>query len=543
MTALQPVPGDRYADVESFAAALRPFADGKAQERRTRFNTRRLLWVAGFAIAVLAIGAVAAGRYWPRPDAAIGQPQTPSLAVLPLQALDEGDRALGFGIAEAVIRQLGQTGEVTVRPASSVRPLATADLDATTAAEQLDVDTVLEGTVQRVDDRIRIGVNLLRADGKSLWTEKFDVQAVDLFAAQDTISQQVASRLLLNLTAAQRARLSTRSTANPLAYEYYTRGVYNYDQRERGYAAREQNEATIDLFRKALAADPDYAMAHARLAHAYAFHAVFIEPEEQEKWISLAYDEMNQADAIDGRIPETHLARALVLFSNASGFQAAGAIREVLAAQRLDPNIGHDELAGLYDHVGLEDLAEREFQRAFEIDPTSRILARDYVAYFRLLHRPDDYIAALRNYFPEDPPSALYHLMKRDLAAAKKRIDETAANNAHRLDVFHLPYLLALRGEKQESEELLAGIIRAFPISDRATDYHHVTYEIACVYAVNGNGAEAMKWLQATADSGFRSHTLFARDPYLDKLRRLPQFEQFMAKLGAEYGRLRTEFH
>jgi protein kinase/serine/threonine-protein kinase len=529
--------------VASFAAALRPFAEGRAGELQTRFGSRRL-WVAAFAtVAVLAIGAVAAVRYATRPDAAIGAPQAPSLAVLPLQARDEGDRALGFGIAEAVIRQLGQTGAVTVRPASSVRPLATAGLDATAAARELDVDTVLAGTVRRMDGRVRIGVELLRADGRSLWTEEYDVRAADLFAAQDRISQQVATRLQLDLTAAQRARLSTRSTANPLAYEYYTRGTYNYDQRGRGPAAREQNEATIDLFRKALAADPDYAMAHARLAHAYAFHGVFIEPEEQEKWISLAYDEMHQADAIDGQIPETHLARALVLFSSASGYQATGAIREVLAAQRLDPNVGHDELAGLYVHVGLEDLAEREFQRAFEIDPTSRILARDYVAYFRLMHRPDDYVAALRKYFPDDPPSALYHLMKGDLAAAKERIDAPAAGNAHRLDVFHLPYLLALRGERRQSEELLAGIIRSFPVSGRATDYHHVTYEIACVYAVNGNEPEAMKWLQATADSGFRSHTLFARDPYLDKLRRFPRFEQFMAKLAAENGRLRTEFH
>ncbi len=88
-------------------------------------------------------------------------------------------------------------------------------------------------------------VNLLRADGTSLWTESFDTQMTDVFTAQDTISQEVASRLRLQLTAAQHARLSKRSTSNPLAYDYYTRGVYNYDQRGRGPAAGAQNEATI----------------------------------------------------------------------------------------------------------------------------------------------------------------------------------------------------------------------------------------------------------------------------------------------------------
>ena len=177
---------------------------------------------------------------------------------------------------------------MTVRPASSVRHLLTEGVDAITAAKQLSVDAVLEGTVQRAGGRVRIAVNLLRADGTSLWTESFDTQMTDVFAAQDTISQQVASRLRLQLTAAQHARLSKRPTSNPIAYDYYTRGVYNYDQRGRGPAARDQNEATIELFKKALAADPNYALAHAKLAHAYAFHAVHIVPDEQEKWISLA---------------------------------------------------------------------------------------------------------------------------------------------------------------------------------------------------------------------------------------------------------------
>ena len=542
MKALQPNPADRYPSAASFAAALRPFAEGQAHESRGRLKTGHL-WMAGFAaLVVLLIGTVGVVRYWFLPDAAIKQPQIKSLAVLPLQSLDPNDHALGFGIAEAVIRRIAQTGEVTVRPASSVRHLLTDDVDAITAAKQLSVDAVLEGTVQRAGGRIRIGVNLLGADGTSLWAESFDTQMTDVFAAQDTISQQVASRLRLHLTAAQHARLSKRSTSNPLAYDYYTRGVYNYDQRGHGPAARVQNEATIDLFNKALAADPDYALAHARLAQAYAFHAVFIVPDEQEKWISLANDEMNRADEIDAQIPETHLARSLVLFSDASGFQAAAAIREVRAAQQLDPNIGHDELAGLYNHVGLEDLAEREFQRAFEIDPTSRILASDYVAYYRVLHRPDEFIAALRKYFPEDPVSALYHMMKGDLDSARRRMDEPAGKNVSRLEVFQMPYLLALSGEKKDSEELLAKVIRQFPISARATDYHHVTYEIACIYAINGNEPEAMKWLQATAESGLRSHTLFARDPYLDKIRRLPQFGRFMAEMKAEYEQLRTEF-
>ena len=131
--ALQPDPSDRYPDAASFAAALRPFADGRAHELWGRMKTR-LLWV--IALSVLLIGAAGAARYWFRPDAAIEQPQIRSLAVLPLQSLDPDDHALGFGIADAVIRRMSQAGDLTVRPASSVRHYVTEDADPITAAQQ-----------------------------------------------------------------------------------------------------------------------------------------------------------------------------------------------------------------------------------------------------------------------------------------------------------------------------------------------------------------------------------------------------------------------
>ena len=463
--------------------------------------------------------------------------------MLPLKSLDPNDNALGFGIADAVIRRISQTGEMTVRPASSVRQYLTLDADAITAGKQLAVDAVLDGTLQRVGDRLRIGVNLLKTDGTSLWTDSFDIQMTDVFTVQDTISLQVASRLRVRLNAAQQSRLTKRSTSNPIAYEYFTKGIYSYDQRQYGRDAKAQNDGTIELFKKAIEADPNYALAHASLADAYAFQALHIVPGEQEKWISLAQDAINRADAIDPQLPETHLARAQVLFSDLSGYQAAAAIREVLAAQRLDPNIGHRDLAGLYNHIGLEDLAEREFQMAFEIDPTSKILAGEYVSYYNLLHRPDDYLIAHQKYFPEDPVPSVYYMMKGDLVTAKQRIDEVVAKGQNR-PLLSTSFLLALQGEKKGSEKLVAKVLSDQNESDRrGTSYHHVTYNVACVYAINGNVRESMKWLRDSAERGNPSYTLFARDPFLDKIRQSPEFIEFMAELKLEYDKYRSEFH
>ncbi|MGB7209675.1 MAG: hypothetical protein WBD27_13515, partial [Pyrinomonadaceae bacterium] len=501
-------------------------------------------WPVIAAIAVLLMGMVGAGLYWFRPDAAAGQPQIRTLAVLPLKSLDPNDNALGFGIADSVIRRISQTGEMTVRPASSVRQYLTEDADAITAAKQLTVDAVLDGTIQRAGDRLRISVNLLKGDGTSLWTDSFDTQLTDVFAVQDTISQQVASRLKMHLKDTNTARLSKRSTSNPIAFEYYTKGIYSYDQRFYGRDAKDQNDATIELFKKAVEADPNYALAHASLANAYAFQAVFIVPEEQERWLSLANDAITLAEIIDPQLPETHLARSQVLFSDLSGYQAAAAIREILAAQRLDSSIGHRDLGGLYNHIGLEDLAEREFQRALEIDPTSQILVGEYRSYYMLLHRPDEFLAVSQKYFPEDPSPSLYYMMKGDLVTAKQRIDEFAAKNENRPSPLSTSFLLALKGEKKGSEKLVAKVISDINESDRRnTAYHHLTYNIACVYAINGNVPESMKWLRDSAEKGNPSYTLFARDPFLDKIRQSPEFIEFMAELKLEYDKYRSEFH
>jgi TolB-like protein len=114
-----------------------------------------------------------------------------SLAVLPLKSLDAGENHLGLGIADAVIRRINQTGKLIVRPTSAVRRYLNEDTDALTAARQLNADAVLEGNVQRADDRLRVSVSLLRAgDGASLWADNFDMRMTDIFTIQDTVAQK-----------------------------------------------------------------------------------------------------------------------------------------------------------------------------------------------------------------------------------------------------------------------------------------------------------------------------------------------------------------
>jgi len=224
--------------------------------------------------ALLIAGAIGAVWYWrPRP-ASPSTTTARSLAVLPLRSLDAGDNYLGLGIADAVIRRTSQTGGMIVRPTSAIQRYMTEDLDALTAARQLSTDIVLEGSVQRAGERLRVSVNLLRvSDGVSLWADNFDLRTTDIFEIQDRVAREVASHLQLRIDPAQQARLGRRPTTNPQAYEYYMRGLHRLDQRMSFSVA--EKAGAIDFFNRAIEADPDFALAHAQLALAYATGAVF----------------------------------------------------------------------------------------------------------------------------------------------------------------------------------------------------------------------------------------------------------------------------
>jgi serine/threonine protein kinase/tetratricopeptide (TPR) repeat protein len=503
-----------------------------------RSSYRRVAFLTLIPLALIA-AAVAAWFLYPVNT----QSQIKTLAVLPLKSLEAQDNFLGFGIADAVIRRISQTGALTVRPTSAVKRYVTEDTDALTAAQQLTVDAVLEGTVQRDGERVRITVNLLRtADGASLWAERFDAQLTDIFAVQDKVAQQVATRLQLQLDPAQQARLAKRTTSDPVAYENYVKGVFAFNQRRFDETAREQIDSTIGFLKTATDLDPKYALAHAKLAHAYAWKGLFIVTEDQERLLQLAREEIETADALDPQLAETHLARFRILFSEPGGWRIEDAARACLTAQQIDPNTGHEEASDVYLHMGLEDLMDREIRKALEIDPTSEWVKLQLFIYYQILNRYDDYLRVRNEYFPEEPISPAYYLEKNDFAKTRELLDEADKKDPRGADPVLRSMLYAREGNVRASEALLPTIFKEVNAQRMKPSYHHHTYDIACIYAVNGNAPEAVKWLRETAAKGNPSYTMFTRDIFLDKIRQSPEFIRFMAELKPQYERYRSEF-
>ena len=526
---------DSPANMRAAAISARPTL---TSERSVRW--RMLLTSRGaIAPAVLATLVIAALIY------ALGfhgapvarEPEVKSLAVLPLKSLskDPNDDYLGLGIADAIITKLSQNGELTVRPISAVRKYANQEVDSLSAAQQLKVDSVLDGTVQRSGDRSRINLNLLRTqDGASIWSDSFDVSMGDIFKLQDDVSQQVASRLRLKLR--PQTVLANAHAVNPQAYDYYLRAKFHA-----GLLNEPENDAAIELLERAVKVDPDFAAAYAELAQEYRQRAFALKPQDRELE-ERAFADAEKALSLDPDLAEGHIARGLLLWTPSNHFSHDRAVQELRRALELNPNLAdaHYWLGHVYNHVGLLDKAETEFQKAVAIDPT--ITGARFRVGVNLLYqcKYEQALAAFGDsskFLPGTWASmtawALFQLGRKEEAAA--RIEQFLRD--HPQDEGGVltgmeALIAASAGDARKAEQKIK---RAVEIGKDYGHFHHTAYSIASAYALLNKRAEAIRWLQFAADNGFPCYPLFECDPNLNNLRQDTRFIAFMTKLKEQW--------
>lgn len=462
-----------------------------------------------------------------------------TLAVLPFksQIPESQNDYLGLGIANEIITKMSQTGALNIRPTSSVRKYANQEVDALEAARALQVDAVLDGTYLRVGNQLRITVNLLRVmDGKSIWAETFDQQLTEIFAIQDRVSQQIAHHLLLRLNSTAQERLAKRYTSNPMAYSYYAKGMYHfYDISPT--ASRSDSDLAVDLFKKAIELDPQYALAHAQLGYTYTKIAVF--QQDNPALIEQAKVELGIAERIDPLLAEVHLARFFIAFSQYEGWSVNKAMRELSLAQQLDPNVGHAQMLDICSHIGLEEQTTEALNQALKIDPNNEEAKNVYINALMIAARPDDALEASKRLFNREP-DVRYLVEKRMVAEAERQIEQEYQRDPRAIWKFvSLALLKALRGKHEEAEALVPVIISK---ERRYRAYHHDTYNIARIYALGGKSPQALKWLRTTVAEGFPHYPLFARDTFLDPIRDDPSFKQFLGEMKERWEGYVREF-
>ena len=527
--ALAKEPEDRYQHASDLAVDLRGVAGEVPRAAPVRKRTAALI-----ASCLLGL-VIAAGWIAWRSSSKAGTDAIRSLAILPLKSLQGGGQEyLEMGLADTLITKVSQIHGLTVRPTSAVRGYASKQMDALQAAKELQVEAVLDGSLQRSGDRLRVSVNLLRvSDGVSLWAESFDIRFTEIFAVQDEVSRQVVDRLRLKLSPEEKQRLAKRGTSNPDAYQLYLTGLDLFDKR----TPLAMDEATIPMFEKAVAADPGYALAHARLAYARLWKALFIDVGSASL-LDQAKQALEKAESLDPNMAETHEVRFELLWSVYEGFRYHEAVLELRRALQLNPHVGYPNLIVLYSHMGLEQQALAAMDKAFEIDPLSKLVRSWMVEGNALLGRYDESIA-LASRLQNTRGVSWALVAKGRLEEAQKQINADLAanpNGPHALGP--LAVLLAMQGKFREAETV--GLRMEGLGKDRS--YHHATHALACVYALQGRAAQAVKWLRETVKYGMPDYLLFTRDPNLARIRNSPEFVQFMAELKPQWEGYMREF-
>jgi TolB-like protein len=493
------------------------------------------------AVLLISVITIVLRNYWRQTP--IVNTRIESIAVLPLRSLnpEADDVYLGLGVADSIIAKMGQISELTVRPTSAVRKYANQEVDALQAARELKVDAVLDSTFLRVGDQLRVSVNLLRVeDGASLWAERFDERFTDIFAIQDRVSQQVAQRLRLKLNPAEQARLTKRYTSNPEAYNYYAKAMYHFRNISPDLNTRPESDLAVDLFKKAIELDPQYALAHAQLGYAYVRIAVF--QEDSDALIEQAKRELAVAERLDPQLAQVHTARYFIAFSQYEDWQVETGIRELRLAQQLDSNVGHSELGDLYVHIGLDKQAAEEYQISLKLDPNDDEIKRAFINQYFITARPDEGLDANKSLFNRGP-DLMYYLEKRMLKEAAPLIEEEYQKDPSNVEswvaIKYRALWPALQGRHAEAQAAIPSIVTK---ARKIRGYHHLTYDIARTYALGSKSEEAVKWLRVTVKEGFPCYPLFARDSYLDPIRNDPGFLQFMAEMKTRWEGYQREF-
>jgi eukaryotic-like serine/threonine-protein kinase len=530
--AMAKVPADRFASAGEFADALAHPEHAPVQKARGR----RWLY-AGLAVAVLALVFGLGGRRI-LDGVSSSAPLVRSLAVLPLE--NAGDSSLGEAMTEALISDLGRINAWRVTARKATLQYKASPLPATQIARALGVDAVLQGGIRRSGDRLRVDLRLVSAaSGRRLWAQRFDQPLANRSSLGPAVSQSLVSALELPISSSEEARPSAAPTGNAEAYDAFLRGKIHVRKENRA-----EDSIAIGYFEQAVSLDPNFAAAHAELAHAYGLWGFYFAPEQKET-LEKGLVAVAKALRLDPDLAEAHFARGYLLWNPASHFAHEQAIQEYKRALELTPNLDdvHHQLALVYLHIGLFEKALVEFRKTVAIDPSNRQAQEriGVVQVYQGLYA--DGIQTLRNAPREFNPSlwayhtawALLYLGRVD--EARSIIDnylKATPKDPGGVVTSVRAILNAQVGERIAAEKDIA---RAVSLGEGFGHFHHAAYNIASAYAVLGEADLAVQWLRRAAEDGLPCYPLFEKDPNLNNLRQDPGYLALMTELRPQWER------
>jgi TolB-like protein len=486
-----------------------------------------LPWQPGASVAT---AAVAPPPLLPQPAAR--DVERASIAVLPLVNLspDPENEYFSDGLTEDILTQLSRLRRLKVISRTSVMQYKRPQKNVREIGRELGVATILEGSVRKAGNKVRISVQLIDAGtDEHLWSETYDRELTDIFAIQSDVAQQITEALKAQVSAEERARLERQPTDNLDAYQAYLRGRFLWNQR-----TDEGVNAAIDLFRRATGLDPNYAPAHVGLADAYivlgnfgTYRPTSIYPDAKAAAL--------RALEIDASLGEAYASLGNIQANY--DWDWRGAERAFVQAVELRPSYAnaHHWYALYLGTRGRSEEALREIRRARELDPLSPTITSNVAATYFTSHRYDEALAAVDEAIamhPEFRTSHMYRgwvlLLKRAYADAVPSLIAAGEGSprAHVAIDACLAYAYAKHGEPEKAVRI------ATALADRYDAAWASPVWIAFAYLGLGDRAKVFEWLERGLQDRDGWLRVLKTSWFFDEIRDTPGYQAALEKIG-----------
>jgi TolB-like protein/DNA-binding winged helix-turn-helix (wHTH) protein/Flp pilus assembly protein TadD len=502
-----------------------PGAGFAVEPKRRLWSMRRIIVALSLALSLLILS------FWQYRSRGRTPRGIRSLAVLPLDNLsaDASQNYFADGMTDELITDLAQISALRVISRTSVMVYKGARKPLPQIARELNVDAVVEGTVLRSGDQVRITAQLIEAStDKHLWSQSYEGELRDTLALQNRVASAIADQIRINLTPQEQAALKNVKVVNPEAYESYLKGRYFWNKR-----TADGLKAALAYFNQAIEEDPKYARAYSGQADTYALlgdwqYAAMTPKEALPKAKAAAI----KALELDNALGEAHNSLAFVLDGFDWDFDSAG--KEFQRAIELNPGYAtaHHWYAWHLSLLGRYDDAIAEMRKAESLDPLSLIINADLAEVLVLAHSYDESIRQSRKTIEMDPNFALAHNQLAQAYHQKHMYVEAVAElqKAVQLSgnsptcVANLARAYVASGKRTEAVKLLRDLKK------RSIPGYSNAPEIATIYASLGDTDQAMTWLEKAYDEQFNPSVLLR--PGFDPLRSDSRFQNLIHRIG-----------
>ncbi len=502
----------------------------KDQRPKTEDQNRKIF---AFAALILLVAIGTAFYLWRNSNESTSVPSIKTVAVLPFKPLvaENRDEALEMGMADTLIARLGSNREIVVRPLSSVRKFGNLEQDAQSAGRELGVESVLDGSVQRWGDKIRVNVRLVStADGASLWSGTFDEKLTDIFVVQDAISQKVAAALALHLSNEEKKHLMGRSTENVEAYRFYLQGRYHALK-----LTPPEIRKGIKFYQQAVDTDPLYALAFAGMAQAYTSLPITSDVPPNEAFPQ-AKAAAQKALEIDENLAEARIVLGVVEFWFEWDWRGGEA--ELKKAIAISPNNAdaHRFYSVLLTVLGRHDEALSEMETARQLDPLSLVSNALKGQSLFYAGRDAEAVDQLNKTLEIEPNFWIAHIILARVYIRQKRFDEAFAeakkagefSGGNSEAVSLAGYAMAKAERRDEALAMLE------ELNSRANQRYVPSYNVAMIYNGLGEREEALNQLEKAFKERDARMMLLKVEPKWNNLRSEPRFVEIIKRMNLE---------